>query len=309
MSGLKKHSSENRLLTKIGICTVQLGLPCGFYNESPPTETKSIHFLREAHDMGINFSDTAPAYGTAEYLLGKSFENQSTRPLISTKVSLPQTTSITLIQNSIEVQIENSRKQLYLDTLPLVMLRSVVGDVFYPSLIKILNDFIQKGIVGKWGVSTYGVSAHLRAMEYPKIFSAIQIPFNMLDRLPLRVLKSHPNALHFTFIVRSVFLQGLLTKNDKSDLIQLSSLNPFINKTKQIAACFDLLLSEICLRYTAYNSSIGIAIFDTQSLREFQTNLNDYKKGPLNNDIIEVIDDIGVERLDLLDPRNWPPNQ
>ena len=209
----------------------------------------------------------------------------------------------------IKDQIENCRRNLYLETLPLVMLHSVANDVFYPQLMNILHDLQQRGVVGKWGITTYGLSTPLRAMEHPKIFSFIQIPFNVLDRLTLSVLESHPNAPKFTFIARSIFLQGLLTKIDNSSSTQLSPLNPFINSMKKIATRFDLSLSEIFFRFPAYNLSIGIAIFGTQSLRELRINLSKNIKGPLNNDIIEVIDDILVERIDLLDPRNWQQNK
>ncbi len=181
--------------------------------------------------------------------------------------------------------------------------------MFFIHNTSLLHDLQQRGVVGKWGITTYGLSAPFRAMEHPKIFSFIQIPFNVLDRLTLSVLESHLNGPKFTFIARSIFLQGLLTKNDKSSSIQLSPLNPFINSMKKIATRFDLSLSEICLRFPAYDPSIGIAIFITQSLREPRINLSNYIKGPLNNDIIEVIDDILVERIDLLDPRNWQQNK
>ena len=69
-------------------------------NEPPPSEKEAVNFLQEAYDMGLNFIDTAATYGTAERIWEKIFKNQNARLFISTKVSLPQTTSIRIIHNS-----------------------------------------------------------------------------------------------------------------------------------------------------------------------------------------------------------------
>lgn len=301
--------SETDRGNQIGIGTVQLGMPYGPQNESPPSKQESIKFLREAYDMGINFIDTASTYGTAEYLLGETFKSYENRPLISTKISLPDSTKMDVVENRIMAQIENSKRLLHLETLPLVMLHSVIGDVFNPPLINLLYDLTRKGMVAKWGVTTYGLCAPLRALDYPTLFSTIQVPFNVLDRVTLSTLLSHPNAHNFTAIARSIFLQGLLTEENNSIPKQLSPLKPFFDVIKKIARCSNLTLSEMCLRYAAYKPGIGITLFGTQHLTELRSNVINYHKGPLDNDIIEVIDDILVERLDLLDPRNWKKNK
>ncbi|MEE3235212.1 MAG: aldo/keto reductase [Candidatus Latescibacterota bacterium] len=305
MIGSKKSTSEKKITNRIGIGTVQLGLPYGPDNEPPPTETESITLLREAFDLGIDFMDTASAYGKAEYLLGKTFENCSDRPLIATKFSLLDSTNIEIVKKNIIDQLENSKKLLHLDTLPLVMLHSVVGDIYNPPLLDFLFELTTKHIVEKWGVTTYGFCAPLRVLEHPKIFSTIQLPFNVLDRVTLSALRSQPNAHNFTVIARSIFLQGLLTEKYSSISKQLLPLKPIFDVLKELAQCSDLSLSELCLRYAGYKPGIGITLFGTQSLTELRKNLIHYSKGPLDNDIIEFIDDIVVERLDLLDPRNW----
>ena len=305
MRELNKPFTESYLFSKTGSGNTQPGCRMTpIMSLRPPRQTLYVS-IREAYDMCPIFFDTAGTYGTAEHLLGKSFKN----PKKLDHLFLPK--SLYHKQHHEELSIilfkikSKTAGNNYI-WIPFPWFFYIVLRVmfFYSSLIDVLHELKQRGIVKKWVITTFGLSLPVRAIEYPKIFSFIQIPYNLLDQLTLSVIESHPNAPLFTFIVRSIFLQGLLTKKKTSYSTPFSPLNPFKNKMEKIATRFDLSLSETCLRYVAYNSSIGITIFGTQSNRKLRTNLNNYLKGPINTDIIEVIDDISVERLDLLDLLN-----
>ena len=305
MIHLSTDQMKTKLCNQIGFGTVQLGMPYGPENEPPPNELEALTLLRHAYDMGIDYFDTAPDYGSAEYLVGKTFKDFKTRPLIATKISLPKSTNTLEIKQHIVNQIETSRRQLYSEKLPIVFLHSIVGDIFHPPLLDVLYELNQQGVVENWGVTTYGFCAPLRALEFPNIFTTIQIPFNVVNRTILSVLLAHPNSYNFTFVVRSIFLQGLLTGKYQLTSNQFTPLEPTFDSLKRLADDAYLSLTELCIRYAAYKTGVGTALFGTQSLSELRKNFNNYSKGPLNNDIIEVIDDILVERVDLLDPRNW----
>src|SRR3989339_1448475 len=72
--------------------TVALGVDYGI--EIPagygrPTEDQALGLLHSAVDQGVNFFDTAPAYGESERLLGKALKKQP-NCYVATKVTIPK---------------------------------------------------------------------------------------------------------------------------------------------------------------------------------------------------------------------------
>ena len=49
--------------SRLGLGTVELGLPYGLSKESPPDDAACIRLLHQAVDGGVTYSDTAAAYG------------------------------------------------------------------------------------------------------------------------------------------------------------------------------------------------------------------------------------------------------
>ena len=74
---------------RIGLGTVEIGLPYGVGLPNPPPDNECIELLRFALDQGITYFDTAAGYGRSEELLGKAFGKMgAARPIIATKVSM-----------------------------------------------------------------------------------------------------------------------------------------------------------------------------------------------------------------------------
>ena len=90
---------EKRMLGRTGIAVTDVGLGCwqiggvSFRDGSPSgwsgvTTSESIEMLKEAWNEGVNFFDTADAYGRgkSEVLVGMGLEGHKTESVIGTKV-------------------------------------------------------------------------------------------------------------------------------------------------------------------------------------------------------------------------------
>jgi aryl-alcohol dehydrogenase-like predicted oxidoreductase len=72
-------------ISKIGLGTVEIGLPYGIGVTDLPTEKEAEHILKSAVDMGITYIDTARGYGVAEERIGKSGISKLPGIVIGTK--------------------------------------------------------------------------------------------------------------------------------------------------------------------------------------------------------------------------------
>ena len=133
----------------------------------------------------------------------------------------------------------------------------------------------------------------------------IQVPANLLDRRNLipEILKNSGNQ---QTIVRSVYLQGLfsIVPSKLSEFHQ--PLKRLTEKLRKIAESFGIGINEMALRYILAYSPDYIVI-GVESVKQFQSNLTWFRKGPLKKSIMDQINSISYD-LDfkLITPYQWP---
>ena len=79
-------------VSSISLGTAELGLDFGFKgtaNGQRPEQNQAIKLIHRALDSGINCLDTARAYGTSEAVIGAALKEVSAKPVIVSKVLLP----------------------------------------------------------------------------------------------------------------------------------------------------------------------------------------------------------------------------
>ena len=113
------------------------------------------------------------------------------------------------------------------------------------------------------------------------------------------------NSEHKQTIVRSVYLQGLfsIVPSKLSEFHQ--PLKPLTEKLRQIAESFGIGINEMALRYILAYSPDYIVI-GVESVKQFQSNLTWFRKGPLKKNIMDQINAISYD-LDfkLITPYQW----
>src|ERR1700761_8221129 len=86
---LRRLGNSQLLASEIALGTVELGLDYGIPGEEShlrPPESEAIRVLNEALDLGINFIDTARAYGNSEEVIGKALHHRRGEYLLATKL-------------------------------------------------------------------------------------------------------------------------------------------------------------------------------------------------------------------------------
>ncbi len=300
----------NLRLSALGLGTVQLGMAYGWDQQPPPPDHRAIGLIRRALDLGVNYIDTAAAYGRSESLVGRACAGRTRRPVIATKLSIRDPSSTRLLtgqalRQSVEQALHQSLQTLGVDGLDLVQLHSLNARFATPELLDLLAHYCQRGWVRYWGVTTYGEEAPLNALNHPELISALQIPYSALDRQMERKVFPRARAQGMGVVLRSVFLQGVLSHRLDSLPASLAALSPLAAPLLRLARDAGMELAELALRFAAFAPGAHSTIFGTTSVSELEANIRAVEAGPLLPDLVAAVRAIAVADSTLLNPGNW----
>ena len=182
-----------------------------------------------------------------------------------------------------------------------LLLHSALNHLYLEELSKIK----EKGLCKYIGMSVGHDALFNSELAKHPYLDLIQIPANLLDRRNL-IPKILENSKNKQTIVRSVYLQGLfsIAPSTLSEFHQ--PLKPLTEKLRQIAESFEIGINELALRYILAYSPDYIVI-GVESVKQFQSNLTWFRKGPLKKNIVDQINAIPYD-LDfkLITPYQWP---
>jgi aryl-alcohol dehydrogenase-like predicted oxidoreductase len=198
-------------IAEVSLGTWQLGSKWG----DPFDEKVAEETLKTAVSLGINAFDTADVYsgGQSERSIGEFLKTVSNKPFVITKAGrrLPNQTKDGYTKENLSLFIHDSRKNLQVDALDMVLLHCPPTDVYYmPEVFQYLDEFKQEGFIKHYGVSVERIEEGLKALEYPGV-EAIEIIFNMFRLRPMELFFEQAKKKQVGIIVRVPLASGLLT--------------------------------------------------------------------------------------------------
>ena len=164
----------------LGLGTVNLGrnqevkYPTGF---TIPNDNEVRDLLSLSQELGINFIDTAPAYGNSEERLGQLMSNPNDW-VIMTKVGEIFENGQSRFDFSAEhtrESIENSLRKLRRDYIDIVLVHSSGDDmniIQQEDALAELDKLKQKGLIRAFGMSTKTVEGGLWVVEHCDVVMA-----------------------------------------------------------------------------------------------------------------------------------------
>jgi len=211
-------------ITRIGIGAWAIGGGQWEFAWGPQDDQESIAAIRAGLDRGINWIDTAAAYGLghSETIVGRAIKGLRTRPYIFTKCSLVWDESGKISHNlqatSIRREAEGSLKRLGLDSIDLYQIHwpawAGQAESASPGSIEeavgALTELKAEGKIRNIGVSNFNAQQMQRALKVAPIAS-LQPPYSLLAKdVEVSIL---PFALDHQIgvIVYSPMASGLLT--------------------------------------------------------------------------------------------------
>ncbi len=299
----------------VALGTVQLGLDYGVANESGmPDKQKALSIVRNAIDYGVNWIDTARAYGLSEQRVGEALSaGWQSRTRIVTKLDplndLSEESSVSCVENAVQNSLLTSMHALNMKNLDILLLHRWQHRKSYQGQIwKILLEQKNQGLVKELGASIYTPDEAVEALSDMDV-SHLQIPFNIFDHRWLgndfkKALTNRPDVrIH----VRSVFLQGLLINDE--DIWPEWDVDA-TNRINQINGLVQSLdrknRTDLCIAYVLGHDWVNSIVIGVETNEQLLDSLKIACEKPLTlNECNTVVKQLFGVPDRLLNPSQW----
>ena len=205
-------------LSIVGLGTWAIGGSGWKYAWGPQDDRESVSTIRHALELGINWIDTAPAYGLghSEEVVGKALKELRDKPIVATKCSRvwgkDGSLSGCLKKESIRSEVEASLRRLKIDVIDLYQIHWPVPDEDTEEAWSTIGDLIKEGKVRYAGVSNFSVE-QLKRIQPIHPVASLQPPYSMIERGTEEELLDRCSANNIGVIVYSPMQKGILTGN------------------------------------------------------------------------------------------------
>lgn len=215
-------------LTTVGLGTWAMGGPWE-YGWGPQDDDEAVAAIKAALETGINWIDTAPAYGLghSEELVGKVLRQTRKTPIIATKCGTLWNEKgeklSCLKRESIRAECHTSLKRLGVEVIDLYQMHWPDPDEDVEEAWEEMVRLHEEGKVRYLGASNFSVAQLERVRKIHPVAS-LQPPYNMLRRQAEDELLGYCARNDIGVVAYSPMERGLLT--GKFNAARLASLAP-----------------------------------------------------------------------------------
>ena len=256
---------------KLCLGSVQFGLNYGINNKlGKPSKTQVFHMLDIAVQKGIEYFDTAAAYGDAEEILGEYFVSKD----LQKSVKIISKLMPNLIEKGckdaeiiVKREINRSLKRLGVDSLEGYLLHTPT-DFYNTDVMSGLSQAKNEGLIKNLGVSIYETQ-HALDVVNSGIVDYIQIPYNVFDqRLEITGFFKAAKDNQVKVFARSPFLQGLIFMQREEIPGYLHRAENYLREFDRIISKYDMSRVEAALLLSYENPGIDYVVFGVDSFEQ-----------------------------------------
>lgn len=213
----KRRLANNIDVSVVGLGTVKFGRNQGVKYPTAfelPSDKEVIHLLETARELGINFLDTAPAYGLSEERLGKLLIGQRKDWIIASKAGeefIAGQSQFDFTASALAASVERSLRLLKTDYLDVLLIHSdgnderiINEDAVFITLEKLQNA----GKIRAYGMSTKTVAGGKLTLQYADIAMVTHNPSYTDEREVLEYAKQVNKGI----LIKKAFASGHLQK-------------------------------------------------------------------------------------------------
>jgi aryl-alcohol dehydrogenase-like predicted oxidoreductase len=294
-------------VSRIAFGTWQLGGDWGQFEE----ET-AIAAIRRARELGVNFFDTAQAYGfgASERLLGKALRDELTRSrdqlVIATKGGL-RMTDIGLVRDAspewLREGVDASLTALGVDHIDLYQVHWPDPKVPVAETAGALRDLVAEGKIGHVGVSNYSAE---QMGEFAKTLpvETVQPPYHLFRREIEDDVLPYSQANNVGVLVYGPLAHGLLsgTLNEKTTFASddwRSKSGVFTGDTyrrnlavvralEKLAADRGMTVSQLAIAWTLANPAVHVAIVGARRANHIEESIASVDISLSSADLAEI---------------------
>jgi aryl-alcohol dehydrogenase-like predicted oxidoreductase len=183
---MRKLGYTDLKLTTVGLGTWAIGGPWQF-GWGPQDDDEAIAAILASLETGINWIDTAPAYGLghSEELVGKALKQTSKKPIIATKCSLlwnDKKEKVSCLKaQSVRQECLDSLERLGIETIDLYQIHWPEPDEDLEQAWEEMARLAEEGKIRYLGASNFSIEQIERTRKIHPVAS-LQPPYSMLHR-------------------------------------------------------------------------------------------------------------------------------
>jgi aryl-alcohol dehydrogenase-like predicted oxidoreductase len=287
-------------LGKTGLKVSVAGLGCGGFSRlglgTGKSEAEAIALVREAIELGINFFDTAAAYGTEE-VLGKAIKGTARETVvIATKAWLPRRDGRAAAARAV-AGLDNSLRRLNADYVDIFQLHGVLPDAYDQALEVIAPALVKEREKGKLrflgiteAASEDPEHAMLERAVEDGVWDTVMVAFHMMHqnartKVFPRTIANRVGTL-LMFAVRNIFSKPErlaaalreLTARGQLPRWLVDAPNPlgFLIHEEGAAS-----LTEAAYRFVRHEPGVDVVLFGTGEPEHLRANIAALLKPPL----------------------------
>lgn len=266
-------------------------------------EEEAHRIVDRALDCGVNFIDTANAYGrgVSESVLGRALKanGQRERIVLATKVFAPMDDRDPNMKGNhrrhIIEQCEASLRRLQTDWIDLYQIHRPMPNIPIDETLRALDDLVKQGKVRYLGTSTFAAWQIMEALWVSKEyglnrFVCEQPPYHLLDRRPERELVPMAQTYGIALIPWSPLAGGSLTgkyrrgveapegsrysgQAGRGQELETEEFFAIIDALEEMAAEKGCTVSQLALAWCAQQPGITCPIIGPRTYEQLEDNL------------------------------------
>lgn len=282
-------------ITPIGLGTWAIGGGNWVYGWGKQDDADSLAAIRRALDLGINWIDTAPAYGLghAEEMIARALEGRHEKPYIFTKCSRvwapgEQAVHGNLKAESLRREVEASLRRLQVEVIDLYQMHWPDPDEDLEEGWQTMAELQKEGKVRFIGVSNFNVNQLRRVMAIAPV-SSLQSPYSLVNREIEREILPFCQQHNIGVLVYSPMQSGLLSGQMTRERIaalpdndwrkhdaefqepRLSRHLALVEKLREIAQLYQRTPGEAAIAWTLANPAVTGAIVGARRPEQVDT--------------------------------------
>ncbi len=301
-------------VSALAMGTVELGLDYGIRTPGHygrPSTAEATRLVHAALAAGINFLDTARAYGQSEAVLGQALRGKREGVVLATKVSTQRTDGSTptgeALRRSMLSSLHESLTQLRTEWVDLWQIHNLDAALLAQSdlLAEMFEEVKQAGKVRWLGASTYGVDMPAAAVRCGH-FDTVQVTYSVLDQRLADDVLPLAAAHNVGIVARSVLLQGALTERGDYLPDHLEPLRARSRRFRQAVAesGLDLTPAQAALAFALHQPQLGAVLVGVRSQQELREDLRAVAV-ILPDELLALFHRLRLDNAELLNPGTW----
>lgn len=301
-------------VSALALGTVELGLAYGIPlpgESGRPSDAEGIRIVHAALDGGINFIDTARAYGESERVLGLALADRREQVVLASKVATQRadgsTPTNSELRRAMLASLDESLRQLRTDWLDIWQIHNVDLPLLEQAetLAEVFAAARQAGKVRWTGGSFYGAALPLAALEYD-LFDLMQVTYSVLDQRLADSFFAAARTRNVGVVVRSVLLKGVLTERAEQLPPHLERLIERSRRFRQTVADAKIGCSpaQAALAFALANPAIHSVLVGVRSVAEVRDAVQAAAL-QLPPDLLDQLRGLRLDDEGLLNPGTW----